>query len=58
MRSPGSPAWPEFAGSLPAGLVATAAAAAAVGTVLTAAAALVPAAALRRLPTASLLAGE
>ena len=49
-------AW--FAGQLPARLLAIAAAAAAAGIVITAAAALLPAALLRRLPDAQLLAEE
>ena len=49
-------AW--FAGQLPARLLAIAAAAAAAGIIITAAAALLPAALLRRLPLAHLLAEE
>jgi len=49
-------AW--FAGQLPARLLAIAAAAVAAGSLITAAAALLPAALLRRLPTAHLLAEE
>jgi putative ABC transport system permease protein len=52
----GAAAW--FAGQLPARLLALAAAAVAAGIVITAAAALLPAALLRRLPTAHLLAEE
>jgi putative ABC transport system permease protein len=52
----GAAAW--FAGQLPAQLLAIAAAAVAAGTIITAAATLLPAALLRRLPTAHLLAEE
>jgi hypothetical protein len=52
----GAAAW--FAGQLPARLLAIAAAAAAAGIIITAAAALLPAALLRRLPLAHLLAEE
>ena len=52
----GAAAW--FAGQLPARLVAIAAAAVAAGLLITATAALLPAALLRRLPTAHLLAEE
>ena len=52
----GAAAW--FAGQLPARLLALAAAAVAAGIVITAVAALLPAALLRRLPTAHLLAEE
>ncbi len=52
----GAAAW--FAGQLPGDLLAIAAAAAAAGIVLTATATLLPAALLRRLPTAHLLAEE
>ncbi len=52
----GAAAW--FAGQLPARLMAIAAAAVAAGVVVTAAAALLPAALLRRLPAAHLLAEE
>ncbi|HTT52458.1 MAG TPA: ABC transporter permease [Streptosporangiaceae bacterium] len=52
----GAAAW--FAGQLPARLLAIAAAAVAAGIIITAAATLLPAALLRRLPTAHLLAEE
>jgi len=52
----GGAAW--FAGQLPARLLAIAAAAVAAGIIITAASALLPAALLRRLPTAHLLAEE
>ena len=47
-----------FAGELPAGLLATSAAAATAGTVLAGLAALIPAAWLRRMPVVPLLAGD
>jgi ABC-type antimicrobial peptide transport system permease subunit len=52
----GAAAW--FAGQLPARLLAIAAAAVAAGIIITAGATLLPAALLRRLPTAHLLAEE
>ena len=52
----GAAAW--FAGQLPARLLAIAAAAVAAGIIITAAATLLPAALLRRLPAAHLLAEE